>query len=122
MRFNAEKPSAASTTASSTPKEEPKKSGFLTETKKEKLVAGALGATVSSMSVLGVCHLLVCEVPLAVAGGSVGGAALTGALGVFEGEGSGGSGFGTAIGIFLGGVGAWYAKTSTEPWSKAPAK
>ena len=94
-----------------------KKEGFLTEAKKEKLILGALGATCSSMSVLGVCHLFVCQVPLTVAGGSVAGAALTGALGVFEGEGSGGAGFGTAIGIFLGGVGAWYAKSQDQPWS-----
>jgi hypothetical protein len=99
-----------------------KSSGFLSEAKKEKILAGAIAATASSLSVIGVCHLIVCEVPLTIGVGSVAGAALTGALGVFEGEGSGGSGFGTAIGIFLGAVGAYFAKTSTEPWSSKKAK
>ncbi len=119
-RNASEKPAAA--TATDATGGEKKKEGFLNETKKEKLVLGALGATATSTSVIAVCHLFVCQVPPTVAFGSVAGAALTGALGVFEGEGSGGTGFGSAIGIFLGCVGAWYAKSSNEPWSKTPAK
>lgn len=114
--------SSATKTANSAGDDKPKKEGFLNEAKKEKVILGALGATATSTSVIAVCHLFVCQVPATVAFGSVAGAALTGALGVFEGEGSGGTGFGSAIGIFLGGVGAWYAKSSNEPWSKTPAK
>ena len=87
--------------------------------KTDKMVAGAIGATMSSAVVIGTFHLIVVKVPLLIAAGTIGGSAISGVCAAFEGgEGSGGGAFGSIIGVFLGGLGAYYAKTSTEPWRK----
>jgi hypothetical protein len=86
--------------------------------RKEKLIAGATSAAVTATGVLSVFHLLVCPVTASIAVGSIAGSAATGALSAFEG-GEGGAGFGSVVGLFIGGMGGWYAKTSTEPWSKS---
>jgi hypothetical protein len=87
--------------------------------KTDKMIAGCVGATMSSAVVIGTFHLIVVKVPLMVAAGTILGSSLSGILAAFEGgEGSGGGAFGSAIGIFFGCIGAYYAKTSTEPWRK----
>jgi hypothetical protein len=87
--------------------------------KTDKMIAGAIGATISSTVVIGTFHLIVAKVPLMVAAGTIVGSGLSGVLAAFEGGEGGNSGaFGSAIGIFLGCIGAYYAKTSTEPWRK----
>lgn len=86
--------------------------------KTDKMIAGAIASTTSAAVVIGTFHLIVVKVPLYIAAGTIGGAAFSGIFAAFEGEGGGGAGFGSIIGVFLGGIGAYYAKTTTEPWRK----
>lgn len=89
--------------------------------KVDKMIAGAIGATLSSSVIIGVFHLIVVKVPLAVAAGTIAGSGFTGIFAAFEGgkDGEGSvAAFGTLIGVFLGCLGAYYAKTSAEPWRK----
>lgn len=78
---------------------------------------GAIAAGITATTTLGVCHLLVAPVKAEILAGSVLGSALTGACAAFEGSESGGAGFGVLIGLFLGGMGAYFAKNEEAPWS-----
>lgn len=85
--------------------------------KKELIVAGAMGAGMTSVITIGMFHLIVVKVPLTVAAGTVGVSLVSGMLVAFEGSDLGSS-FGCVMGMFFGGVGCYYAKTMQEPWRK----
>lgn len=84
----------------------------------EKMATGSLSALSSSAITTGVFHLFVCQVPAAVAAGTLAAATVSGACIAIEGgkDDAGGASFGTVCGMFFGFIGGYYAKTSQEPW------
>ncbi len=88
--------------------------------KPDKMITGAIAATLSSTVIIGVFHLIVVKIPLPIALGTIGGAGFSGIFAALEGKESEGNvaAYGTLIGVVLGCFGAYYAKTSAEPWRK----
>lgn len=85
----------------------------------DKVVVGACAATCTSVTTIGVFHLLVTPVSAMIAFATVAAAASSGALAAIEGgKEEGGSSFGAVCGIFFGAIGGYYAKSSKEPWRK----
>ncbi len=89
--------------------------------KTDKIISGSVSATLTSSTVIAAFHLVVVPVPFSVAGATVAAAAVTGAMSIFEGgvnDDTHGTSFGSVAGIFLGGIGGYYAKSANEPWRK----
>eukprot|EP00331_Platyophrya_macrostoma_P029208 CAMPEP_0176437112 /NCGR_PEP_ID=MMETSP0127-20121128/18411_1 /TAXON_ID=938130 /ORGANISM="Platyophrya macrostoma, Strain WH" /LENGTH=118 /DNA_ID=CAMNT_0017820643 /DNA_START=54 /DNA_END=410 /DNA_ORIENTATION=- len=84
----------------------------------DKVVVGAVAATCTSVTTIGVFHLIVTPVSLTIGVSTVAAAAASGALAAIEGDKEGGSSFGAVCGIFFGAIGGYYAKSSKEPWRK----
>ena len=85
----------------------------------DKVVVGACAATCTSVTTIGVFHLLVTPVSAMIAFATIAAAASSGALAAIEGgKEEGGSSFGAVCGIFFGAIGGYYAKSSKEPWRK----
>lgn len=82
------------------------------------MAIGAATATISSIGILGVFHLLVVKIPMSIAGASIAASFCSGALASFEGgnESEGGGSFGTIVGVIFGGIGGYYARSISEPW------
>ncbi len=89
--------------------------------KTDKIIAGAVSATLTSSTIIGAFHLVVVPVSLSLAGATIAASAVTGAMSIFEGgvnDDAGGTSFGAVAGIFLGSIGGYYAKSANEPWRK----
>ncbi|EAN94788.1 hypothetical protein C3747_41g122 [Trypanosoma cruzi] len=85
----------------------------------DKIVVGSCAALSTSVTILGIFHLIVTPVSPAIAAATLSAAAVSGALVVFEGgKNEGGTTFGAVIGVFFGAMGGYYAKSSKEPWRK----
>lgn len=83
----------------------------------DKIITGSLAAALSSTTTLTLCHLFVVPLPLGIASSTFATATASGALCAFEGgEGDTGTNFGSVVGVFIGCIGAYYAKSSSEPW------
>ena len=90
---------------------------FAANNVQDKLITGAAAAGISSTSVMLMFHLIVVPLSGTVVLSTIGAATATGALSAFEGgEGTSGTTFGTLAGAFIGGIGGYFAKSSTEPW------
>lgn len=82
-----------------------------------KAASGAGSACISCAAVLSVCHLIVTPVGSSVALATMAAAGLSGAACVVEGsKDDSGGGFGAITGLFVGGMGAWYSKSVSQPW------
>ncbi|KAH9579867.1 hypothetical protein LSM04_003288 [Trypanosoma melophagium] len=85
----------------------------------DKIVVGSFAALSTSVTILGIFHLLVTPVSSTIAAATLSAAAVSGALVVFEGgKNEGGTTFGAVLGVFFGVMGGYYAKSSKEPWRK----
>ncbi|RNF26162.1 uncharacterized protein Tco025E_01562 [Trypanosoma conorhini] len=85
----------------------------------DKVVVGSCAALSTSVTILGIFHLIVTPVSPTIAAATLSAAAVSGALVVFEGgSNEGGTTFGAVLGVFFGAMGGYYAKSSKEPWRK----
>ncbi|KEG10791.1 hypothetical protein DQ04_03291080 [Trypanosoma grayi] len=84
----------------------------------DKIAVGSVAALSTSMTILGIFHLIVTPVSPTIAVATISAATVSGALVVFEGGNEGGTTFGAVLGVFFGAMGGYYAKSSKEPWRK----
>jgi hypothetical protein len=85
----------------------------------DKVVVGASAAACTSITTIGLFHLIVTPVSLTIGVATICAATASGALAAVEGgKEEGGSSFGAVCGIFFGAIGGYYAKSSKEPWRK----
>ncbi|CCW61768.1 unnamed protein product [Phytomonas sp. EM1] len=84
----------------------------------DKILIGSCSSFLTSFSTLGLFHLLVVPLSSTIAMATLATATATGALCVIDGGSQDGTTFGAIVGIFIGGLGGFYAKSKNEPWKK----
>ncbi|KAG5496484.1 hypothetical protein JIQ42_03310 [Leishmania sp. Namibia] len=84
----------------------------------DKVLIGSCSSLFTCSTTTGLFHLLVTPVSPSVALATLATAAASGALCVVDGGSLNGTTFGAVVGIFVGAMGGFYAKSQKEPWRK----
>lgn len=84
----------------------------------DKILFGTVSSLMTCSTTLLLFHLLVAPVGPTVAAATAATAAASGALCIIDGGESAGTGFGSVVGVFIGVMGGYYAKSQQEPWRK----
>ncbi|CAJ1031399.1 hypothetical protein Q4I32_005815 [Leishmania shawi] len=84
----------------------------------DKVLIGSCSSLFTCSTTTGLFHLLVTPVSPSVALATLATAAASGALCVVDGGSLNGTTFGAVVGIFIGAMGGFYAKSQKEPWRK----
>ncbi|GET90603.1 hypothetical protein, conserved [Leishmania tarentolae] len=84
----------------------------------DKVLIGSCSSLLTCSTTTGLFHLLVTPVSPSVAVATLATAAASGALCVVDGGSLNGTTFGAVVGIFIGAMGGFYAKSQKEPWRK----
>ncbi|CBZ28698.1 conserved hypothetical protein [Leishmania mexicana MHOM/GT/2001/U1103] len=84
----------------------------------DKVLIGSCSSLFTCSTTTGLFHLLVTPISPSVALATLATAAASGALCVVDGGSLNGTTFGAVVGIFVGAMGGFYAKSQKEPWRK----
>jgi hypothetical protein len=84
----------------------------------DKLLIGSCSAFLTCATTLGLFHLLVSPLSQMTTAATLATAVASGASCVIDGSSEGGTSFGAVVGVFVGAVGGFYAKSQNEPWRK----
>ncbi|CAG9578126.1 conserved hypothetical protein [Leishmania major strain Friedlin] len=84
----------------------------------DKVLIGSCSSFLTCSTTTGLFHLLVTPISPSVALATLATAAASGALCVVDGGSLNGTTFGAVVGIFIGAMGGFYAKSQKEPWRK----
>ncbi|KAG5498530.1 hypothetical protein JKF63_02816 [Porcisia hertigi] len=84
----------------------------------DKVLIGSCSSLLTCSTTIGLFHLLVTPVSLSIAAATLATATASGALCVVDGGNVNSTTFGAVVGIFIGAVGGFYAKSEKEPWRK----
>lgn len=84
----------------------------------DKILIGSTAAFITSSTTMGLFHLIVTPVSASIAAATIATATASGALCVIDGGGEGSTSFGAVVGVFIGAMGGYYAKSQKEPWRK----
>lgn len=84
----------------------------------DKILIGSCSAGLTCTTTLVLSHLLMTPLTPSIFAITVATAAASGACCVIDGGQEGGTTFGAVMGIFIGAIGSYYAKSKNEPWRK----
>lgn len=84
----------------------------------DRLLIGSCASFLTSVTTLSLFHLIVTPVNSSIALATIATATASGALCIIDGGSEGGTSFGAVVGVFIGAMGGFYAKSQKEPWRK----
>ncbi|KPA82984.1 hypothetical protein ABB37_02724 [Leptomonas pyrrhocoris] len=84
----------------------------------DKVFIGSCSAFLTCATTLSLFHLLVTPLSASIGAATMATATASGACCVIDGGSEGGTSFGAVVGVFIGAMGGFYAKSQKEPWRK----